>query len=337
MDLARARRADLAALREPSVALYCLYAASVPLARPGVFAVAGNPVQLADVLLILSYAAWGVLWVRRRPRLVVDGALVASLVFLATLGLSLAASGGLRTGALLKLGAYATMILSPVLAAQVVTTSAGLRCLLTAWIVGVCLAVVTGVAGIVSFYLDRAGLGAALMCGYGALSAANLPRLCAPFRHPNMLANFLALGGPPVMLLIARTARPVLAWIFAGALLLVGVLTLSTGFAGLVLGVAIVAWGLARGRRWAVPARVTIVAATAAVMAVLTIGTIATLVPPGEGHVSLGRRDLRLWDGPRPSIWRGAAATIVRHPLTGAGYGTLVAETSDPRRSRQSR
>jgi O-antigen ligase len=40
---------------------------------------------------------------------------------------------------------------------------------------------------------------------------------------------------------------------------------------------------------------------------------------------------VRLAEGGRVDIWRGALRTAAAHPVVGKGYGTLVGETSNPR------
>jgi O-antigen ligase len=85
-----------------------------------------------------------------------------------------------------------------------------------------------------------------------------------------------------------------------------------------------------RGERWR-PADRALTGAALLCAAFFALSMLATLQPRGTGHLSIGSRDVLLFDGMRPSIWRGTLPTLSRHPITGSGYGTLVSETSDPR------
>jgi O-antigen ligase len=75
---------------------------------------------------------------------------------------------------------------------------------------------------------------------------------------------------------------------------------------------------------------VALIACAAGACAFFAVTMVAVLVPAGEGHVSLGGRDLRFWHGSRPAIWESAFRTFIEHPWLGKGYGTEVAYSDDP-------
>jgi O-antigen ligase len=146
-----------------------------------------------------------------------------------------------------------------------------------------------------------------------------------------MFANYLTAAVPVGLTVLATMTRQCYVLLSLAAATLVAVFTLSTGFAGFALAIGTLMWFWLPKNRLRPLCAAGIVMATGASVIILTLATIASIVPSGEGHIPLGSRDLRLWDESRPSIWSGAVATVRAHPLTGLGYGSLVAVTADPR------
>ena len=108
--------------------------------------------------------------------------------------------------------------------------------------------------------------------------------------------------------------------------------TLSAGFGGFVLVLAIYAWVRLRDAgKLSTLARGVIVAigGGAAVFFMLTM--VSELVPAGQGQVTISAtRDVRFFHGTRPTIWASALDTVRAHPLLGKGYSAHVAVTDDP-------
>jgi O-antigen ligase len=75
----------------------------------------------------------------------------------------------------------------------------------------------------------------------------------------------------------------------------------------------------------------TLLVAGAGVAAVMALITVFLLVPRGTGDVRMGPIDLSFETSGRVSVWRSAANTFAKHPIHGAGVGTLVAETTHAR------
>lgn len=319
-----------AAWRDPLVALYLGALVVLPVQRPPLLP-GGLPVQLSDALFLAAYAVWGWRWIRGRARLAPDRTLIAAAVFLGALGLSLFGAAGMRSG-LVKLPAYAALVLFPALSVRVLTDEARLVWAVRALLAGGALAVAVGLATLVAFFVDRDGVGKMLMCGYGALHAGAVPRMCAPFLLPNLFINYLAvvvaiaIGGAELL------GRRAVAIALLAACAIVAALTLSAGMGGFAVAMAAAIVGRRRlaGRpRGAV--NVALIAGAVLAAAAFALASIASPVPRGEGHLPFGSRELRLWDAPRPSIWAGAWNTIRRHPILGIGYGARVARTSDVR------
>lgn len=325
-------RRDLAELRDPLFALYAAYVATLPITRPAVAHVGAQPVMVADLLVVALYAVWGLRLVRGRVSVAVDRLLLASLAYLVVLAVTLVAVPPFRIAGVVKLVAYATLVLLPVLTVRIVDRPARMRLVLAAWAAGAALTVAIGIVGLLAFYLGPKSLDQLLGCGYGNLKAGPYPRLCAPFRHPNMFQNYLNIAVPLGLAMAWGRVRAV--WLAVALVVtgIVSVFTLSTAFAGLLGGVLIVLM-----RVWRGPSGLRAVtlaglgAATGGAALLLTLATIAGPVPSGQGHIPIGSRDLRLMDESRPSIWRGALRTFLDHPIIGYGYGTEVSVVTDPR------
>jgi len=324
---------DLGPLRrDPLLAVYALLVVSLPLARPPLLNLGGQPVQASDILLVLLYAlaAWGVM--RRRLKLRFDELFAASALYVALLALSLITAHKLFTRDGVKLCAYAAMVFLPWLTTHILTDEPRQRVAAWAWVPSAFIASAFGVLGIAGFYLDRNGIGASLQCGYGGVPSGNYPRLCRPFATPNLFLNFLATAVPIAIVVVAPHVRRAVLWGALAALGIVAAFTLSAGVGGLAIAIAMALIGERRSRgipRGALDTALAAAATLAAAFFMLTM--IATLAPRGEGHISLGSRDLKMMDGMRPSIWAGVLPTIREHPLTGMGYGARVSETNDPR------
>jgi len=52
-------------------------------------------------------------------------------------------------------------------------------------------------------------------------------------------------------------------------------------------------------------------------------------VPAGRGQIRLGSEEWHFLKGPRVATWLSAAGTVERYPVTGIGYGNLVARKPD--------
>jgi O-antigen ligase len=318
-------------LDDPLLLLYAAFVATIPISRWPVGRFFGQGLQASDVFLACLYAVWGIEWLRGRAKLRIDPLLVASVAYLSVLALSIAVAHGPRSHAL-KLVAYVPMVLLPALTARLLTTEERWWWAMCAWVVGALVAVGVGVVGIVAFYVDPGGLGQRLMDGYGGLPLLPVPRLTAPFANPNMFANYLVVAIAILLgfgsLVLRRRWLVVVVALACGV---VATLTLSAGFGGFMLSLAVSVIALERQRGGA-PRLWHRVLAGAAVGAALffTLASIATLQPHGAGTFSVGPRDVKLWDGTRPPIWRGVMTNVQAHPILGIGYGSLVASVTDP-------
>jgi hypothetical protein len=321
--------------RDPTVLAVAAFAVSLPIARPVVFKVGPSGVQLADLILVAVWliAIGRALTGHIKPRF---GAIFyLPVAYLATQLLSLVVAHKLGFVAVLKLGAYAEMVLLPWLLSHVVKDAADVRYLVRAVAIGALLAVGIGLVGFGAFYVHRP-LGDAMMCGWGGIKAGNYPRLCAPFNNPNLYLNYLTTTCPLLIVALAdrlafsRGVSAFGAWALLGAMGFVALFTLSAGVGGFAIAGAggIVAWRRYRGH---VRGLFDVALGSfAALLAVFFLSTmVATLQPHGEGHFSVGHYDVKLMDGMRPPIWKGTR--LRENWVTGVGYGEPPAITSDPR------
>ncbi len=316
-------------LRDPALVLLLAFAVAAPIARPPLIQIGSLRLQACDLLLALSYLAAAAQWLAGRLRLRPSRLMFAGIAFLGALAVSCLLAPRRELRALLKVAAFAPLVLVPLLAAHVITTQERLALLARAWIGGSIIAISVGLVTIAAFYLHRPTADS-MMCGYGALAAGNYPRVCAPMIHPNMVADYL-ITVIPALLLCGALVGPRLRWALILGAGVVAAFTLSTGIGGFAIAAA-VAVVVARRRRGKLRLREwALVGAAAAVALLFTAASVNSFVPRGQGHVAVGSRDVKLFDGSRPSIWMGAARTFAAHPLTGEGYGTYVAVVTDPR------
>lgn len=303
---------------------------SLPFARPSLFAVAGQPVQASDLFLVVAHVAAAPYWLSERMwSRDVRGFLVPAAGYLIVLALSTWAVGAWSWPAAIKLGAYALLVLMPVVTAVVVDTPARFEGVVAAATAGFVMALVAALGSAVAFYLAPAGWGALAVCTWGALPPSTMvPRLCWPFRNPNMLASYLVFTMPLLFLLGRPLHRPALVALCASAVVLA--LTLSAEVGGAAIALAVVLWAGESRFRWRRPV---LAAGAGAIALLLAIAVTSYPVPPGAGHLPLplSGSELRLWDGPRVSVWKASATSIAAHPVLGRGYGRNIAQVTDPR------
>lgn len=313
-------------LGDPPLLLLLATLATLPMARPTLPAVGATPVQVTDILLGATYVAFVARWVRGRVSAAPDGLLAAGAALVAALATSLVRAHGATVPAVLKLVAFSAYVLLPWLAAQILTDEDGLGWAVRAWLVGLVAALVVALGGIVAFAADRDVL-TSLGCSYGRLPVGPYPRVCLPFRNPNLLANYLTVSVAILIasgrLLLPRRAH---AGVIA-ACAVVALFTLSTGIGGFALAGGLTWLAIRRQTGERPTFRAAVLAGAVLVAVAFAVATVGHAVPAGRGHVPLGDSEWHFLKGPRVHTWLSAAATVGGHPLTGAGYGSLVART----------
>jgi hypothetical protein len=302
---------------DPAFVLLLLFWITLPLPRLHLATLAGQGIEARDLFLVLSYGAVVLRAGLARRLPAIDPYAVPAGVFLTTLAVLALCSPRPDAAALVKLAGFGAYVLSPVLAPVVVDTPRRFEIVISAGCVGLSIALFAALASAVVFFADPAGLGREAVCSWGALPPSPVPRVCWPFLNPNMLAGYLTLAAPLACFLLDRPR-----WRPAGIALLVGVVTtapftMSAEVGGLALALSFLV---------AVRLRHRTIAWTLRAAGSLVAGSLAIAV---TSYVVDGR--LRLWDGPRVSVWRGALETLREHPLVGRGYGSLVAYVTDPR------
>jgi len=292
--------------------------------------------RLSDLLLAGVWALFALRVVTRKRAVRLTAPFWAALIYMGALAISLAQPTAHLSGAV-KLVAYGSFMMLPFLLPHIVTKKDTLIVIMRTWMVATVIAIGIGIVGIVAYYVDHDGLGTAMMCGYGGLSQNDIhfPRVCSPFTNQNMFLNYLIPG-------ICFWAIHGVAWVGRARTLFVlfaaipvVLSTMSTGVGGLAIALAII---LIRRDPMAFMGpplqrlKALGVALAAAVMALfLTLASVCTWAPVGQGHLTVGSRDVVFWDGPRPAIWNVAAKTVRDNPIRGRGYSEMVAHVFDPR------
>jgi O-antigen ligase len=310
--------------RDPALVLLLATLAALPFARPALGMVGATPILLVDLLAGGTWVAVAVGWLTGRVRPRPDALLWSGLAFVAVLALSIVAGGEPELSSVLKLVAFAAYVLLPWIAVQILGDRERLEWAVRAWLAGLLVAVAVGLAGIVAFIADRDAL-TSVGCVYGRLPEGPYPRVCIPFRNPNLFANYLA-ASIGILLASGRLLLPRRAHVVAVAACgVVAVSTLSTGIGGVALAAGLTLWFTRRpaAGRW----RAAAMGASLLIAAAFTLATVGHTVEPGRGQVPLGDADWHFLKGPRVHTWLSVVATVGQNPVTGLGYGSLVART----------
>jgi len=307
-----------------------LFIVTLPLSRLGIRS-GSLLLQAADIFLGLAYLFFGFQVVSGRVRFRPSRLLVVSVIFWATLVVSLVANDKLGGSGAKKVVAMMALVFLPVLVQHLVTDAERIRWVIRAWVLSLAITAAVGVFGFLAFYFYPP-VGKAMMCGYHGVPVGPYPRLCSPFLMPNLMANYLAVGLAVVVasggLVISRN-RVLWLSLAVGFTLF---FTLSVAMAGGLLAAALAyRWTSARlGKRRKLDFLLPLGAA--GLMLAWTGAAVVWITPPGQGHVSLGQKgDLKFWDGTRPAIWSAAARTFAENPIAGVGYAEYVAVTYDPK------
>lgn len=293
----------------------------------------GQPLMVPDAILAGAWMATLVALVAARGRAVrgVVPLLAAGAAFLGALLLS-ALLGGRPASSLLKLMAFAPMVLAPAMLRWLFDDRAQAMRALKAFAAGCVIAVGVGLVGLVDFYLQRDVAEQHFMCGYGALHRSpTYPRLCAPFRNFNMFCSYLVATVPLGVGFVSEKRGRCAGLAVAGLASVVALFTLSAGVGAFALVLAFAIAPLfgdgGAGRLLRLVAWVGAILVEVA----FVLASFGTLAPSGSGTLALGSRDYLWWDGSRPSILAAGFRTWSEHPIFGLGYGSSVARVTDPR------
>jgi O-antigen ligase len=292
------------------LAAYALGVALLSLSGAWGTDVLGPRLQLSDVAFAVAALGFVVELARGRLRLHWVPADAALAAYVACAALSTLLSATPRPVKLLGLLLLATIYVLPRYVPREV--------LARGWLGGAVFAGVVGLVGIVLFYAGwRVRPGNPFVAAYGSIPVGDYPRIVGFFGNPNMYCSYLACA-----LAAVAWRRPRGSVAMAALLLMNALFTLSVAVGGIALGAAV--WWRGRGRK------LLLAGASLAAAALLAL-TLVQLVPRGSGDVNVGPWDVRLAEGGRIDIWRGALATAARHPVVGQGYGTLVGQATNPR------
>lgn len=265
--------------------------------------------QWSDAIFALAAAAWLLesahrgAWPRLRSHHTAMG------LYFAWAGVAHVAAGFEPPQGSFKLLGMAELVALAVLTEEVAARPPGLPAIARtlAWT-----SLATGIAALVGTALFYAGIATPLLSHAGDLEPGNYARARAGLLSPNLLASFAIVGsaivGHPEARLPVGLRRAAQAALGVAVLL-----SMARGILGFVLA-ALVRHAASQGRRrlaaaWAL--------AAAAVLAALTVWNVS-LDPmrPWQAH-------LRAEASSRRAALTSSAGTLTRHPVVGAGPGTL--------------
>lgn len=283
-------------------------------------------IQPSDLALVALSLALGAAFVRRRVRPSGWGIAAAGVAYLLALALSIALASDPADLAWLRLVAYAPFVLLPWTLPHAIEAEDGARLVVRAWLLAAGVSIALGLIQVAGFYAARRWFADAFPCSYGRIPEGPYPRICGPFRNPNAFVDYLA-ATAPLAILFARDLVP-RRWLIpaAGAFGVASLFTLSSGIGGIAVAAAIAGGAVVPARRRVLLAGGLLVAAG------FLLASVGYRVPAGFGHVSVPGGEWHVLKGPRVHTWLSAVATIRDHPVTGVGYGSLVAHAPRLRR-----
>lgn len=288
----------------------------------------GPTIQLSDLAFALAALLALVAVVRRELRVRFAPADLALVAYAGAAALSAIGAPSPRASLIkiLGLGLLGTIFF---LGRHLIQIPRARSVLLSGWLAGAAVAALAGLAGLVMFYLGFRGRAEnPFIAAYGSIPVGNYPRVVGFFSNANMFCSAMVAALAVIAMMWEEVGSPRvrrLLVVLAAACLVNVLFTLSVGMGGLALGAALW-WKLIGGRG----RNLALVAAAAVALGFAAL-TLVQLVPRGAGDFGAGPFDIKVAEGGRIDIWRGALHTIEQHPLTGQGYGTLVGSTDNPR------
>ena len=292
--------------------LYVLLIVFLPIVHPANVLILGHLVQVSDLIALITMLAW-IVTVGLGQRTIRHSRFYVPLaLYFGALCLSVFVSESPRQS-IVKLVGAAYLVGLSLLTINVVRSWTIFRSVMTGWMVGTAVTVVSALVGIVLFYLGiRDPVVNVALSSYGTLPPGDYPRINSLFANANMMCNYLIIS----LVFVLTMAR--LGWltsVSAGLLLsgtwVAALSTLSLGLGGLFLSGG--AWARLHNPFGRAHARARWLFAGGVVASLLFLG--ATLVSPTSTEVSPSERTL---------IWRTAVATFVEHPLLGIGAGMEI-------------
>lgn len=294
---------------------------SMPLMRPRVrlFGLIAIP---SDFLYLALAACLGLGLATRRLRIPADRAWwMLAAYFAAMLASLLAAGGGLHN--LVKLVTEAYLLSLPLAACTLLRDEAALRRAVLCWLAATAAVVAVALLSLVLFYLDP---GNALLrytrFHFGSLPPGLYPRLRMTFLNANLACNYLTVS---LMLLLAGRRA---AWIgrtpfrlLMTGTLIAAALTVSPGFGGVLLALAVWLWLVLRQRESRVARLPLLAGAVVGALFVLALAVTPVVHPTAPFLIHVPLADVTLAPSGRLLAWLDALRNIGADPLFGRGIG----------------
>ncbi len=305
---------------------FLLFVASLPFPTLLAFRVASVTVQLSDLLLLASGAAWLAAFAARRRAIMSSRLYLFAGIYAIAVILSAMASADTSVSAVKLVGKFFLIAIALVTLNSVASVRE-LRHALTAWVLGAAAAIALSIAGVLLFYAGVTDPSVNLVVHpyFGSLPSGNYPRIEGFFFYPAMLCHYLG---------ITWLFAVILAWtgwikarsltLLSPALFLVNAFTLAPGLGGIFLsGGYLLNRKLREAKHPALGSLAMLGGASAAVAFLVAASFSLFSRTSSQAGITLAGWTLEL--SHRAIAWKTAFETFLGSPLFGRGIGLPVA------------
>jgi putative inorganic carbon (hco3(-)) transporter len=274
----------------------------------------GFPVQLTDILFVLTGLIWLIYLVLRKNKIRFSWFYLPLGLYFFSLCLSTYFSENLRTS-LIKLIGNILLLGLAILAFNLVTDEKKFRQIGMAWLAATFLVCFVSFVSLILFYFQRENpILLDTLSHYGSLPTGNYPRIQSTFFNPNMMCNYLNIS--VVFLLLAfrfKWLKREVLWILTILFALTTFFTVSPGIGGILLVVGLWFWLDLKG----IFARLFLLGGT---LGAIFFFLIALPSPTNFPE--------KIEPSPRVLTWFSAWETLQKNPLVGRGIGLDAAKVA---------
>lgn len=300
---------------------FLLLVALLPWMKHGV-TIGGLEAFPVDFLFLVTFALWTAALAAGETRLRLDRSFILLALYFAAMAVSAVFSVDRQSSAF-KLLTQVYLLLLPVLAFNLVRSTADLKRALRWWLVPAIAVGFYGVATLLLFpFFGWHSFLSEPLHHFGTLPPGPYPRIELTFEFPAMLANYL--GVALMLLLIARA----LGWIggaatvaAAAALLVSALFALTPGFGGLLAMLALWVWYRKREQRPGIAALALAAAGAVTLLEVAVAAVTPVLHPTAPFLIRVPGLAHPLAPAVRLLAWIDAARNFVASPVVGHGIG----------------
>lgn len=270
----------------------------------------GYPIQLTDILFVLTGLIWLIYLVLRKNKLRFSWFYLPLGLYFVSLCLSTYFSEDFKTS-FIKLFGNILLLGLAVLAFNLVDDNRKFRQIGLAWLSATFLVCFVAFSSLILFYFQRNNvILVETLSHYGSLPTGNYPRIQSTFFNPNMMCNYLNIS--IVFLLLAfkfKWLKREVLWIFTIIFTVATFFTISPGIGGILLAIGIWFWLDLKNTKPIFSKLSLLGGIFGAIFFLLTVLPSPTNFPN------------KFEPSPRVLTWFSAIETLLKNPIFGRGIG----------------